>query len=237
MKIRSCTYLLLQPPVPLLTNVPRARALSNPLSPPLCPQLEAGFPDVTQERGGVSPSGVWARSRRQPSGNVGGWGWESSEAGPSPGGRPWPSLLWFLSLRQPMLSGQLGRRLFPMAGRVCLSRGSAGSGACGPVEAAIRTKLEQALNPEVLELRNESGGHAVPPGSETHFRVAVVSSRFEGLSPLQRHRLVHAALSEELAGPVHALAIQARTPAQWRENPQLDASPPCLGGSKKTRTP
>ncbi|XP_020008942.1 bolA-like protein 1 [Castor canadensis] len=134
-----------------------------------------------------------------------------------------------------MLSGQPLRRLVSMATQTCLSRGSAGSVTVGPVEAAIRAKLEQALNPEVLELRNESGGHAVPPGSETHFRVAVVSSRFEGLSPLQRHRLVHAALSEELAGPVHALAIQARTPAQWRENPQLDTSPPCQGGSKKTR--
>ncbi|XP_002715415.2 bolA-like protein 1 [Oryctolagus cuniculus] len=134
-----------------------------------------------------------------------------------------------------MLRGQLVRQLVSMAGRVCLSRSSAGSGPVGPVEAAIRAKLEQALSPEVLELRNESGGHAVPRGSETHFRVAVVSSRFEGLSPLQRHRLVHAALAEELAGPVHALAIQARTPAQWKENPQLDTSPPCLGGSKKTR--
>ncbi|XP_008583796.1 PREDICTED: bolA-like protein 1 [Galeopterus variegatus] len=134
-----------------------------------------------------------------------------------------------------MLSGRLIRRLVSMAGRVCLSRSCAGSRTVGPVEATIRAKLEQALSPEVLELRNESGGHAVPAGSETHFRVAVVSSRFEGLSPLQRHRLVHAALSEELAGPIHALAIQARTPAQWRENPQLDSSPACLGGSKKTR--
>ncbi|XP_048212870.1 bolA-like protein 1 [Perognathus longimembris pacificus] len=134
-----------------------------------------------------------------------------------------------------MPSVPLLRRLVPMATRFCSARGSAGSVTVGPVEAAIRTKLEQALSPEVLELRNESGGHAVAPGSETHFRVAVVSSRFEGLSLLQRHRLVHEALSEELAGPVHALAIQARTPGQWRENPQLDTSPPCLGGSKKTR--
>lgn len=127
-----------------------------------------------------------------------------------------------------MLSAQLRCGVRSLASRVCGARG-----AMGPVEAAIRTKLEQAFNPDVLELRNESSGHAVPPGSETHFRVAVVSARFEGLNPLQRHRLVHAALSEELAGPVHALAIQARTPAQWRENPQLDTSPPCLGGSKK----
>lgn len=134
-----------------------------------------------------------------------------------------------------MLRGRLVRPLVSMAGRVCLSRECTGSGTAGPVEAAIRAKLEQALSPEVLELRNESGGHAVPRGSETHFRVAVVSSRFEGLSPLQRHRLVHEALAEELAGPVHALAIQARTPAQWKENPHLDTSPPCLGGSKKTQ--
>ncbi|XP_051012848.1 bolA-like protein 1 [Acomys russatus] len=137
-----------------------------------------------------------------------------------------------------MLSAQqLARRALSMAAArgACLARDGAGPAAGGPVEAAIRAKLEQALSPEVLELRNESGGHAVPAGSETHFRVAVVSSRFEGMSPLQRHRLVHEALAEELAGQVHALAIQAKTPAQWRENPQLDISPPCLGGSKKTR--
>lgn len=144
------------------------------------------------------------------------------------------SLVSFISLQR-MLSARPARCMVSMATGACLSRGSAGSAAGGPVEAAIRAKLERALSPEILELRNESGGHAVPAGSETHFRVAVVSSRFEGMSPLQRHRLVHEALSEELAGPVHALAIQAKTPAQWRENPQLDISPPCLGGSKKTR--
>ncbi|XP_074046458.1 bolA-like protein 1 isoform X2 [Macrotis lagotis] len=135
-----------------------------------------------------------------------------------------------------MLSGLQVRLLAPraMSGSLHLSACfGKGAGVEGPVEAAIRAKLEQALSPEVLELRNESGGHAVPPGSETHFRVAVVSSLFEGLSSLQRHRLIHSALAEELAGPVHALAIQARTPAQWKDNPQLDISPACLGGSKK----
>ncbi|MCV4714090.1 BolA family transcriptional regulator, partial [Escherichia coli] len=61
-----------------------------------------------------------------------------------------------------------------MATRACVSRGSAGSAAGGPVEAAIRAKLEQALNNKVLELRNESGGHAVTAGRETKFRVAEV---------------------------------------------------------------
>ncbi|XP_076868696.1 bolA-like protein 1 [Brachyhypopomus gauderio] len=101
-----------------------------------------------------------------------------------------------------------------------------------PVEASIRTKLSQALHPDHLEVLNESHMHAVPPGSESHFRVLVVSARFEGLSLLQRHRLVNEALREELSSRVHALAIQAKTPEQWRCDPSLAESPQCLGGSK-----
>ncbi|XP_010862088.1 bolA-like protein 1 [Esox lucius] len=105
-----------------------------------------------------------------------------------------------------------------------------------PVEGAIRTKLTQQLEPEHLEVHNESHMHAVPPGSESHFRVLVVSPRFEGLSLLQRHRLVNETLAEELRTCVHALAIQAKTPQQWFSNPSLAKSPPCLGGSKGDHT-
>ncbi|XP_065095971.1 bolA-like protein 1 [Paramisgurnus dabryanus] len=105
-----------------------------------------------------------------------------------------------------------------------------------PVEATIRTKLTQSLTPEHLEVLNESHMHAVPPGSESHFRVLVVSPKFEGLSLLQRHRLVNEALKEELSTCVHALAIQAKTPQQWSSNPSLAKSPPCLGGSKHDST-
>ncbi|CAL8247613.1 unnamed protein product [Lota lota] len=101
-----------------------------------------------------------------------------------------------------------------------------------PVETAIRTKLAGALEPEHLEVHNESHMHAVPPGSESHFRVLVVSPRFDGLSLIQRHRLVNEALREELSSCVHALAIQAKTPAQWGSNPSVAKSPPCMGGSK-----
>lgn len=105
-----------------------------------------------------------------------------------------------------------------------------------PVESAIRAKLAQALEPDHLEVMNESHMHAVPPGSESHFRVLVVSRRFEGLSLLQRHRLVNEALREELSTLVHALAIQAKTPQQWDSNPALAKSPPCMGGSKHDNT-
>lgn len=105
-----------------------------------------------------------------------------------------------------------------------------------PVEGAIRTKLTQQLEPEHLEVHNESHMHAVPPGSESHFRVLVVSPRFDGLSLLQRHRLVNETLAEELKSCVHALAIQAKTPLQWGSNPSIAKSPPCMGGSKGDHT-
>ncbi|XP_069031470.1 bolA-like protein 1 [Embiotoca jacksoni] len=105
-----------------------------------------------------------------------------------------------------------------------------------PVETAIRTKLSDALTPDHLEVHNESHMHAVPAGSESHFRVLVVSSQFEGLPLIQRHRLVNGALKEELSSCVHALAIQAKTPEQWGGDPTLAKSPACLGGSRGDRT-
>lgn len=101
-----------------------------------------------------------------------------------------------------------------------------------PVESSIRAKLREALNPLHLEIINDSHMHAVPRGSETHFRVVVASQRFEGMSLIHRHRLVNDILQEELAGPVHALSIQAKTPQQWEKSPQVGESPKCLGGSK-----
>ncbi|XP_075301581.1 LOW QUALITY PROTEIN: bolA-like protein 1 [Opisthocomus hoazin] len=105
----------------------------------------------------------------------------------------------------------------------------------GPLARAIRAKLTAALQPTHLQLRDESGRHGAPPGAETHFAVLVVSPLFAGVPPLQRHRLVHAALRAELAGPLHALAIVARTPQQWASDPRMPPPPPCLGGSKHER--
>ncbi|KAM8869691.1 bolA-like protein 1 [Spinachia spinachia] len=101
-----------------------------------------------------------------------------------------------------------------------------------PVHRTITTKLTEQLKPDHLEVHNESHMHAVPPGSESHFRVLVVSSQFQGLTLIQRHRLVNEALKEELSGCVHALAIQAKTPEQWGSNPSVAQSPPCMGGSR-----
>ncbi|NXX87360.1 BOLA1 protein, partial [Urocolius indicus] len=102
-----------------------------------------------------------------------------------------------------------------------------------PLARTIRSKLSQALEPTHLQVLDESSRHGVPPGTESHFSVVVVSNRFVGLTPLQRHRLVHDALATELAGPLHALAIVAKTPQQWEGDPQIPPGPPCLGGSKR----
>ena len=102
-----------------------------------------------------------------------------------------------------------------------------------PLEQAIREKLKQATGAEVIEVLNESRMHNVPPKAETHFRVVVVSSRFEGTNRLQRHRVVHRALADELAGPVHALAVDALTPDEWRSRGESRSlSPDCHGGSR-----
>jgi stress-induced morphogen len=97
----------------------------------------------------------------------------------------------------------------------------------------IEHKLGEALRPVHLAVENESRMHNVPKGSETHFKVLVVSETFEGLGLVDRHRRVNAILADELRGGVHALSIRALTPAQWgAEGGAGFVSPPCLGGSK-----
>ena len=99
------------------------------------------------------------------------------------------------------------------------------------IQDRIEEKLAAALDPAHLEVVNESGGHNVPDGSETHFKVVVVSPAFEGERLLARHRRINQTLAEELAGGVHALAIHAYTAAEWRKRfGTAPMSPPCLGG-------
>lgn len=97
------------------------------------------------------------------------------------------------------------------------------------IEDKIRKKLELHLNISLLEVVNESPNHQVPEGAETHFRVLIVSSDFQGLSVVQRHQKVYQILEEELKGPVHAFSQKTMTPEEWRgvEESALSSSPPC----------
>ena len=84
------------------------------------------------------------------------------------------------------------------------------------VAETIRRKLEEAFAPDHLAVKDEShlhAGHAgAPAGGESHFRVSIVSNAFEALSRVERQRRVNKVLADELAGPVHALAMATLTP-------------------------
>jgi len=86
------------------------------------------------------------------------------------------------------------------------------------VAADIERKLTEALAPSRLAVEDESQkheGHAGwRPGGQTHFNVTVVSAAFDGKSRVDRQRMVYEILAEEMAGPVHALALTTRTPAE-----------------------
>ena len=84
----------------------------------------------------------------------------------------------------------------------------------------IRGKLTSGLKPLRLEIVDDSHRHAghagAREGGESHFTVEVVSGAFEGMGRVARQRLVYDLLKDELAGPVHALALRTLTPSEDR---------------------
>jgi BolA protein len=77
----------------------------------------------------------------------------------------------------------------------------------------IRAKLTAALDPQSLEVLDEGHLHIGHAGEGSgHFRVRIVSTAFAGKNPIQRHRLVYAALNDLIGHGIHALAIEARAP-------------------------
>lgn len=100
----------------------------------------------------------------------------------------------------------------------------------------IEQRLRGAFEVAFLDVANESHGHNVPKGSETHFKVVIVSPAFSGLSLVKRHQAVYAQVREQLAGGVHALALHTYTAEEWAQREGAPESPECRGGSKHDRT-
>ncbi|MGJ8694093.1 MAG: BolA/IbaG family iron-sulfur metabolism protein [Thalassotalea sp.] len=103
------------------------------------------------------------------------------------------------------------------------------------IQAVIEEKLQQAFTPLHLEVINESHNHNVATGSESHFKVVIAASAFEGKRLLQRHRTVNGILADELANHIHALALHTYSETEWQANnpDAVPLSPKCMGGSKK----
>lgn len=80
----------------------------------------------------------------------------------------------------------------------------------------IRTKLEAALAPEVLDVVDDSESHrghgGYQEGGESHYNLRIRAAGFAGKSRIQRHRMVHAALGPDLIGRIHALALDLDVP-------------------------
>lgn len=100
------------------------------------------------------------------------------------------------------------------------------------IEEAIREKLTTGFSPEYLEVINESHMHNVPPGSESHFKIVLVSADLGAMTLLARHQAVYRTLQAEREAGVHALAIHAYSPEEWQQNgTAAPASPKCMGGN------
>ena len=81
----------------------------------------------------------------------------------------------------------------------------------------IEARLRERLAPESIEVADDSAQHAGHAGARSgggHYAVTLVSNRFEGLKPLQRHRLVYEALDDLMQTDIHALSVRALTPEE-----------------------
>ena len=98
------------------------------------------------------------------------------------------------------------------------------------VQQTITDKLQEALPVDHLEVINESHRHNVPAGSESHFKVLIVSPEFDGKMLIARHRLINGILERELSERIHALSLHTMTPQEWSLAAIAPVSPPCMGG-------
>ncbi len=81
----------------------------------------------------------------------------------------------------------------------------------------IRERLIKALAPSKLEITDDSymhKGHAGAASGAGHFSVTIVSDKFAGQNMIQRHRMVYLAVNDMMPSEIHALSINALSPAE-----------------------
>lgn len=99
--------------------------------------------------------------------------------------------------------------------------------------AKMTNLLTKNLKIEEIWLENESSNHSVPIGSETHFKLFLVSADFQGQSRVERQRLIQTLLADEFSQGLHALTMRLLTPQErLAQGPENFISPECRGGSK-----
>ncbi|KAH7406318.1 bola-like protein [Phaeosphaeria sp. MPI-PUGE-AT-0046c] len=121
------------------------------------------------------------------------------------------------------------RRNIAVAGKRQLSNMSQSA---TPMENALRAKITDALKPTNLQIYNDSHKHSHHQAmqgvtsKETHFRLVITSSAFDGKMQLARHRMVNTLMKDELAqeGGIHALQLTTRTPQEEETRRQKEAA-------------
>lgn len=93
------------------------------------------------------------------------------------------------------------------------------------------SQLQGAFDTKTVLLSDDSAQHKGRKGTESHFRIQIVSSKFQNLSLVKRHRLVQAAVEPEFAAGLHSLSIEAYDPKEWssKVETELQKPPNCLG--------
>jgi BolA protein len=81
-------------------------------------------------------------------------------------------------------------------------------------ERIIRQRIDESLKPESLELIDDSHMHVGHGAKGGHYSIKIVANAFEGKGLLQRHRLVYEAIGDLMTAEIHALSIDAKTPAE-----------------------
>jgi BolA protein len=100
------------------------------------------------------------------------------------------------------------------------------------MQSLIEQKLASEYETEYLQVENESHMHNVAPGSESHFKVTIVSDSFREQMLIKRHRMVNKTLQQEIQ-QIHALALHTLTPDEWQARTgNVADSPHCRGGGK-----
>jgi stress-induced morphogen len=100
------------------------------------------------------------------------------------------------------------------------------------LHSTIENIVQEHFEPVHAELINESHGHNVAPGSETHFKLICVAEAFDGMNKVKRHQVVYSLLQPCFEAGLHALSLHLQSPDEWRQSQNVPESPPCMGGSK-----
>lgn len=97
------------------------------------------------------------------------------------------------------------------------------------VQESIMQQLTERFQPDHLVVHNDSDQHRVPPGSESHFSVVLVTDQFKGRPLLERHRAVNDTLAVLLADHIHALSLHTYTVSEWHNLEVVPVPPECMG--------